>query len=131
MVRDGRISKQPSPYGSSLLFHGLRVVQVISSVIVTSFFGFLYQTFGSGDVLCAVDVYTASLRFRLYSCILHNNKRSTFQPHPQAEDQRNDQWLPEHTLDAGLRAVDMESKYHIDTSMFYCELVYTSGRVGL
>ena len=40
MMRFGRISKQPSPYRSPLLFHAVRTGQVLSSVVVTSILGF-------------------------------------------------------------------------------------------
>lgn len=44
MLGKGKISKQPSPYASVVwLFHGLRAVQVLSSVIVTCFLGFFIR----------------------------------------------------------------------------------------
>jgi hypothetical protein len=40
MPTKGKVSRQPSPYASPLLFHTLRAAQVLSSVVVTIFLGF-------------------------------------------------------------------------------------------
>jgi len=80
MIREGRISRQPSPYGSSLLFHGLRVVQVISSIIVTSFLAFfirhleiaMFYVPWTFILLLSVSVFT--LASFITTSILHHNR---------------------------------------------------------
>ena len=136
-----KISQQPSPYPSTV-FHGIRVAQVLSSVIVTSFLGFFVYHLNveyiqvpwtfilvsllptrifTMDRIFTTDSYMllASSSFRLYDIFDLGHWRSPLHAHTQGRPQCLHQWLSQSALASWIRIAGMERDRHAHAPMHY------------